>query len=149
MSLDRVRRRFSSSTKLATEGVWVSVDLGDGGKPASFLIAQMGRKNKKWYDRSSASFSENLGKEQRGTEERTKSYARILKIFTETVLLNWDLEDGQGNSLPYTPEDGFELLFDCDNLYDILWEEANNLRNFQEKAVKETVGNSQSSSSGS
>ena len=142
MSVDRLRKRFATSQSLSQTGVWVKVDLGDGDKPIEFLLARMGRSNRKWASQATLAYRANKRKIDAGLMSDEESTERALKVFCRTVLLDWrHVTKADGSPIPYTPDEGIKLLTECDGLYDYLLEESQELSNFQDQAQQVAVGN--------
>lgn len=149
MSLDRIKKKFASSEKLSQQGVWITCDLGDGGEPVRFLLARQGRANRRWASQASRVYREQKRRIDAGLMSDKESMERSIRIFCNTVLLDWDgLTDSEGHKIPYSPEVAFDLLTECDGLYDYLSEESQEITNFQEQEVKKTLGNLPTASSG-
>ena len=149
MSLSRLKRQFSSSSKLSQDGVWITIDIGDGDRPFEFLIARMGRGNRKWTSQASRFFRYHKRKIDAGLFNDQDALEKSIRLFCNTVLLDWKhVEDENGQPIQYTPEVGVKVLVDCPELYDYLSDEAQEVQNFQEEEVKSTVGNSRSASTG-
>lgn len=154
MSISRLKKKFATSRSLATSGVWVTyIDHGDEGEEPcefEFKLAFMGRANRRWMSMSQQQIRADRHKLESGVMGQEESIDRLMKVFCRTVLLDWrGVNDDQGNALPYTPDHGYELLSECESLYDYLLGEAQDQTNFQDKAIRETVGNSQPTSVGS
>ena len=148
--MDRLRRKLSSSKALSENGVWVQVDLGDGGEPLEFLIARMGKTNRRWSSMASQSYREQQARIDAGLVSSEENLERGIRVFCTTVLLDWrGVTDANGNIIPYSVEEGVKLLLDCDLLHDYLLDEAQKISNFQDKQITDIVGKSKKLSTGS
>ena len=142
MSYARIRRKFATSPTLSQKGVWVKVDLGDGGPPPEFLIARMGSTNYRWSDMAAQSFRENRKRIDAGVLPAEESRLKAITTFAYTVLLDWkNIDDDDGNQILYTPEEGIKMLTEMDVLYDYLLEESQDITLFQDEHIKRKVGN--------
>ena len=149
MSINRLRKRFASSETLSQQGIWVTVDLGDDGKPIEFKIARMGRINRRWASQASKVYRAHKRKIDAGLMSDNESIYKSLRVFCATVLLDWrGVEDENDNPIPYSVDAGVNLLKECDGLYDYLLEESQEIQNYQEVEVNETVGKSEPTTSG-
>ena len=150
MSIKRLSERFATSKKLSSEGVWIDIDLNDGGKPLRFLLARMGRSNKRWSSQASKVYRHHKRKIDAGLMSDDEATERALKIFCNTVLLDWqNIEDENDIPIPYSPEQGVKILTAFDGLYDYLLEESQDILNYKETATSVLVGNSKPTLAGS
>ena len=142
MGLSRLKKKFGVSSHLSQSGVWINVDLGDGGAPVGFLLAMMGRSNRKWSSLASESWRKDKTKHDAGLVSTDDSVKRAMRVFCTTVLLDWrGIEDDNGKPIPYSVEQGMQVLQDMDGLYDYLLDESQALSNFQDQSQQELVGN--------
>ena len=147
---DRLRTRFSTDKVLSEKGIWITIDLEDGGPPVKFLIAQLSRVNRKWANQASRVYREHKRRIDAGLMSDEESVEKSLRVFCNTVLLDWEgIDDVDGKPILYTPDEGFRYLSECDKLYDYLLEESQAVSNYQDKVIGQTVGKSQNTSAGS
>lgn len=150
MSVARLKKRFSTDKGLSQQGVWIKIDLDDGEKPMEFLLARLGRANRKWANEASRVYRAHKRKIEAGLMSDEESIERSLRVFCNTVLLDWrEVTDEDGKPIVYTPDEGFELLMTCDGLYDYLLEESQELSNYQDVAIGQTAGKLKNVSRGS
>ena len=150
MSIGRLKKRFATDKNLSREGVWIDIDIEDGGKVMGFKIACLGRANRKWASEASRVYRAHKRKIDAGLMSDDESIERSLRVFCNTVLIDWrNVEDEDGQPIDYTPEEGFKVLSECDKLYDYLLEESQEISNYQDATVQQTAGKSKKASSGS
>ena len=150
MSVARLKKRFATDKNLSQQGVWIDIDLEDGGKPMGFKLACLGRSNRKWASEASRVYRAHKRKIDAGLMSDEESIERSLKVFCNTVLLDWrNVDDEDGQPIQYSPDEGYKLLISCDKLYDYLLEESQEVSNYQDKTVAQTVGKLKRVSSGS
>lgn len=143
MSVARLKKRFSSDKALSQNGVWLTIDLEDGGQPLEFLLASLGRANRKWASEASRVYRHHKRKIEAGLMSDEESIERSLRVFCNTVLLDWrGVTDEDDQPIPYSSEEGYKLLSECDRLYDYLLEESQEISNFQDSETAKTVGKS-------
>ena len=150
MSYKRLKKRFSTDQALSQKGVWIKIDLEDCEAPMEFLLACLGRANRNWASKASKVYRAHKRKIDAGLMSDEESIEKSLRVFCDTVLLNWrGVEDENDQPIDYSPEEGFKLLSACDRLYDYLLEESQEISNYQNATTEQTVGKLKTVSSGS
>lgn len=150
MSVARLKKRFAGNKSLSQNGVWIPIDLDDGGPVMEFLLARMSRANRKWANQASRVYRHHKRKIEAGLMSDEESVERSLRVFCNTVLLDWrNVTDTSGKPIEYTPEEGITVLTECDGLYDYLLEESQEISNFQDKEVAQTLEKSEVTLTGS
>ena len=149
MSLSLLKKTYGTRQDLERQGVWVSPVL-DEDHDISFLLARMLRTNKKWAGRVTKVYRQNKRKIDSGMIPDDLDKTMTLRIFCETILLDWrGIKDDKGVDIPYSVDAGMKLLAELPDLHDYLIEEANSATTYQAQAVDEVAGKSASTSAGS
>ena len=150
MSYKRLKKRFSTDQSLSQKGVWIKIDLEDGGPPMEFRLACLGRANRNWASQAGKVYRAHKRKIDAGLMSDEESIEKSLRVFCNTVLIDWrGVQDENDDPIDYTPEEGFRLLSSCDKLYDYLLEESQEVSNYQNATIEQTVGKLKPVSSGS
>ena len=128
-------KKFGSDESIEKEGFLLSI--WDEGVEVKFLIARAGGKNKAF-----------LAALQAGMQPLARKYGNSVpddmaeKVLIETVATHvvkgWEnVEDRDGEELPYSPENAALLLSELPELFSMIWAEAQNLANFQKEEAEE------------
>lgn len=124
------KKRFDKEAQQS--GKWVPYDGGE------FLVASMlSDKFKKAYADLEEEYADNKEALEEGTEANLAKASKTNRILAETLLLGWkEVVDEDGEEIPYTVEEGVELLEDDPLFGAWLLRYAQNLDNYKREAVK-------------
>ena len=132
---------FGTDKNAEEKGVWVWYGEEEDKAPG-FLIARMGKSNKKY----SKTLEKNTRAHRRAIELETMKEDQADKIFLKTfcksVLLDWkNVTTKDGKTLPFSTKNAIELLTDLPDLYDDLNEKARKATLFREETQEEDAKN--------
>lgn len=138
---------------LERDGTWVGIRYG-----IEVLVARMGNPR-------AEAWRANLSPEDRKILDRVKSYVEAPQFYerqikrageimrdciAETVLLGWrNIEDDEGEGIPFSVENAKALLTEYDWFYEDVQEAATTRETFFRAEVQETGNSSRKSSAGS
>ena len=149
MSIDRLKKQFGLSQEKAQKGVWITIDLGDGGAPFKFLLARYGRNNRKWAAKADLYYRQNKRRVDANLVPPEEERQAFMKFFVEAVLLDWEgVADTDDRPIPYSSEAALKLFAGCGGLYEYLLEESQDIVNFQDQETEKIAGESVPTSSG-
>ena len=142
LKLGQLGSLYGVSKKKAAEGVWVTPSLMVGEKnPKRFKLARMSKHNNKYQAALNQYSIENRRRIQAGLISPAERTRVALKIFCETILLDWENFFGlDGQPVPYSPELGMALMEELDDLYEELSEKASEIAAFQIDEDKKVLG---------
>lgn len=132
--------------KKANEGVWVEWQSG-----IMLLIAKTG--NQRYRDFVRAKMQTGGPKKLRTSALDILEDERMQGIVREGVarfvLLDWkDVQDDDGNELPYTWEEGVRAFDEFPELLEDVLGFANKSQNFRDEEIEDAAGNSETGSDG-
>ncbi len=143
--------RFRALPDLASDGLWFDFEAWDlrprATPSATTLCVRVGRmRSPRWRNRR-AELIESRREDLRVATDA--SGARLLDEITtrclaETILLGWaNLDDDDGNPIPYSPEKAYEILQDPANdpLRQFVVEAASDREAFAHKVEADALGN--------
>lgn len=123
--------------------------LFDEGVEVIFTLARAGGSNKRFANRLQALLRPYERAVKAGTMSDEKAGVIMAKALAETVILGWsNVNDLEGNNLPFTIAKATELLTDLPELRTVILEEAQNASNFVAVEVEENQGFSEPGSDG-
>ncbi len=134
---------FGTNATLETEGIWI--DYGDYGK---FLVARAGGQNKKFRNLFEKKIRPYRAAINMGTLDDAVAERIMRESFAEAVVLEWDLVDADGKSVPFTVENCIELLESNPDLFTDLQQQSQMVANFIQDTREMDAKDSGSSSSG-
>lgn len=126
--------RFKS-TAAETEGVWV--DAGAG------LRLKIARANNANFDKVLSRLTRpHLQRIRNGSFPDEDMKKLVWQATAETILLDWEnLEDEEGNEVPYSPEKALELLTEYKDFRDMVSSYAQDATLFKQELDEEAKGN--------
>ncbi len=134
---------FGTNATLETEGIWI--DYGDYGR---FLIARAGGQNKKFRNLFEKKIRPYRAAINMGTLDDAVAERIMREAFAETVVLDWDLVDEDGDPYPFSAESCVSLLEENPDLFTDLQQQSQMVANFLQDTREADAKGSGSSSSG-
>lgn len=135
--------KFKMNATAETEGAWV--DLGDAGR---FKIARAGGGNREYlkiFERRSKPFRKLI---EAGKLEEEANTKLMVEVFAEANLKDWEgVTDENGDVMAYSFENAVKLLSDLPDLHLQLLNKAQDMNNYREEVLAESLKNSGPSSS--
>lgn len=138
----RLYDAYKTSGSAEQTGVWVPL------AGARFKLARMGGSNVKFQRALSAATRPHLREIQLGMADEKALEEIMLKVFIDTILLDWDgVEDPDSldeppASLPFNKDNAKRILSDLPDLYNQLREQAQSFANFLASSVEVAAKNS-------
>jgi len=134
---------FKTDPTLETKGIWV--DYGESGR---FLIARSGGRNRAFRNLMEQRIKPfraamNAGASSDEAVERTTR-----KVFSETVVLDWEQVDELGESIPFTPDACYKLFEELPDLFLDIMQQSQMIVNFVEETREADAKGSGDSSTG-
>lgn len=135
--------KFKTNISAETEGAWF--DLGEAGR---FKIARSGGNNREYlkiFNRRAKPHKQLIDAGKLGEDENTKF---MTEVFAEANLKGWDgVTDENGEVLAYSFENAVKLLTDLPDLFLQLLTKSQDMNNYREEVLAESLKNSGPSSS--
>jgi hypothetical protein len=133
-------KQFKTDKKLEAAGIWVEYGPNSDGTIPSFLIARMGKSNKKFQKAAERATKPHKRAIQLGRFEDALAEKIYLDVFVSTILLDWknvplsdiDKSAEENEKATFNAENAKALLTNLDELYDDLQEKAQQAGLFQE-----------------
>lgn len=123
MDLNQV---FGTDKTLEEEGVWI--DMSD---TSSIKIARL---NNPAFKQQASKLSKKNKIVDNFSNVRDES---LIKLVSETILLDWKEIKDDGKTIPYSKENAFNLLKKYNDFVDYVVEQANDIENFRKKEIEE------------
>ncbi len=123
-----------------SEGAEVTLAPNNDGSVPTFILAATSRNNQKYnvaLEKAVKPFKNNLK-----DLPNEKAFDLYLKVFIDTVLKGWrNIQDKNGQGIPYSKETAYELFKKLPRLYDKLTADAADIETFKEAVREEAAGN--------
>lgn len=134
---------LKTDTKLADEGAWVDLD-----PTTRIKVARYGNRN--FRDRLRALMKPYNRMIENGTMDDTKADELLVQAISETVVLDWEGLEMNGEPVTYSAAKAKELLLDpaLRDFRELVISLSNELEVFRGEEIEETVGKSQPTSDG-
>lgn len=141
---------FGTDPKLEQQGLRVEYATENPERPIVFILARAGGANKEF-----SRVLEQLLRPHRQalrakvvSKELEKAVELIyMQVFARTVVKGWEnVDDENGKSLPFTPDNALKVMTDLPQLYAALKSEAEDWTNYKLKELEDDAGNSGQSS---
>jgi len=133
-------KTFETDEKKETEGVEVEGPPNDDSTVPVFVLASMGRANKKYakaLDKATKPFRGNL--QSMGNDFAEKIF---MEIFVSCVLKDWrNVQDRDGSTITFSEPNAIELFKKLPRLYDFLQTYAQSSELFKDEAREEEAKN--------
>lgn len=133
---------FGSNHQLENDGVWYIAHTLDDGREVKFLLARMGGSNKR-YESAMEKVSRSVRRKAvNGTISSQQARKVNRKAFVDGCLLDWEnVEDKDGNSIPFGKESALDLFDELPDLYDDLVDIAQGREAYAEEMIQEDAKN--------
>lgn len=129
--------KFETDKSLETSGIELDYGPNTKGKTILIRIARAGGANDQYLKRMEAKAKPHRRQIQHETVDRVVISQIIKEVYAETVVLGWEnVEDREGNDMPFTKENVLKLFTDLPDLYADITEQAQSAALFR-VAVRE------------
>lgn len=126
---------LKTNTDLENEGVWFKI--GD----CRFLVRRWGGDNEH-FSKAMAKYHKPFTRQiQLGSLTPKQNLEILAKVFASACLVKWEGIKADDKDLEFNFDNAVNLLLTLPELFDILYQEANSIRNYKEE-YKEELGNS-------
>jgi hypothetical protein len=134
--------QFETDPEIEKTGVWIEYGENSAGQPIRFLIARSGGGNTEYLKQLETKAKPYRRQIQTETVER-KTLEKIgLQVFCATCVKGWEnVEDRDGNPLPFTQENVVKLLTDLKDLFGDLQEQSNKSALYRQMVLEADAGN--------
>lgn len=131
---------FETEKSAEVEGFELQVH--DGEVEVKFMLARAGGANRQFISRLQALLKPYKKKMEKGTMKDEDSERCLVRALAETVILSWTgVRDREGEEIEFSVENAVTLLTELPDLRDLIFEEAQNVANFQAIDREEMAGN--------
>lgn len=135
--------KFETNRELESEGRIIDYYDDEGKIAFSFRVARMGPANKRWLKKFDRLSKPHRRAAQVGALSPEKGREIMVKSLAGTVVLDWrNVEDRDGNPLPFSEENCIKLLTDLPDLYADLVEQAQTAELYKDEMRAIAEGNS-------
>lgn len=132
--------QFKTNTSMETEGIYLNYGPNSQGKDILIRIARAGGSNQNYSKRMEAKTKPYRRQIQNETIERALLERIVREIYAETVVLGWEnVEDENGNELPFTYDNCLKLFTDLPDLFTDVQEQSQRAALFRQE-VREDDG---------
>jgi len=132
---------FETNENKEAQGVEVECAPNDDGSVPVFIIASMGRANRKYakaLEKATKPFRGNI--QSMGADFAEKVF---MEIFVSCVLKDWrNVQDKEGNTVTFSEPNAIEYFKKLPRLYDYLQSQAQSVELFKDEAREEAAKNS-------
>ena len=135
-------KQYKTDKKIEVDGIWVDFPKNDNGTVPQFLIARVGPSNPKYvaaYERHSKPYRTQIRKELLSEELSAKV---LYAAFADGCVHDWrNVQDAEGNNLPYTRENVIWLFNQLPDLYNDLYSVASNYSTYAASGLESDAKN--------
>jgi hypothetical protein len=118
-------KRFKTDPKIEKEGVLLDFGKNSKGAQIYIRVARAGGANQAYLNRMEARAKPHRRSIQNDTIERVTLEKLILDVYAETVVLGWEnVEDENGNELPFNKDNVIKLFTDLPDVYEEVKDQA-------------------------
>jgi len=129
-----LKKLFGTDQNKEKEGVWQ--DMGDGLK---MRIARIGNPN--YQKRFQALSKPHRRALRRGTLSDEIAEQLLIKCLAETIVLDWEGVEENGETIPYSVDNAIRILTDYPDLRNYVNDIANEMEGYKEDADEEAIDN--------
>lgn len=134
--------QFTTDTKLEREGILLEYGTARNGQPITIRIARAGGANAQYLKRMEALVKPYRRQIQTETIDGKVVEKLIRQVYAETVVLGWEnVEDRDGNPLPYSRDNCLKLFDDLPDLFLDIQEQAQRAALFRAELREADAGN--------
>ena len=133
---------FKTDNQLERDGVILSYGVNSKGKPIEIRIARAGGSNMKFAKRMEAAVKPYKRQIQNEVMDNEQALAITRQVFAETVVLGWEnVEDENGDELPFSPEACVKLFEDLPDLFADVQEQSQRIALFRQELREDASKN--------
>lgn len=111
-------KQFETDRSIEKAGVILNYGPNSKGKDIEIRIARAGGANDTYLKRLEAKSKPHRRSIQHETIERVQLENIVKEVYAETVVIGWEnVEDRDGNDMPYTKDNVLKLFADLPDLY--------------------------------
>lgn len=134
--------QFETNSQCEVDGIFIDYGPNSKGKSIRFKLARAGGKNIQFAKAMEKHSKPHRRMIELGLLSPSVAEGIIRTVFIESILKGWEnLEDRDGNELPYSSESAQKLFTDLPDLFTNLNEMARDASNFREELLKADVKN--------
>ena len=135
-------KQFATDAKKEAEGVRISYAPNSDGSIPTFIIARMGKSNKKYSKALEVATRPYRRQMELGTLANETAEAIFLKVFVDTILLGWEfVQDENEIFMDCKKENAIRLFEKLPELYEDLQKQANSVVLFRNEALEDEAKN--------
>lgn len=135
-------KQFATDTKLEKEGVLIAYGLNSKGATTAFRVARAGGSNVKFLQAMEAAMKPHRRAMAAGTMDRKLLNKLVREVYCRTVVLDWEnVEDADGNDLPFAYDNALKLFTDLPDLFDDLCGQSQDQAIFRQSLREDDAGN--------
>jgi len=124
--------QFQTDGSLEKEGILLEYGTTDDGKPIAIRIARAGGANRAYEKRMEAEVKPYRRQIQNETIENAVVQRMLRKVYAETIVLGWEnVQDPDGNDIPFTVENCIKLFEDLPDLFRDIQEQSQRVALFR------------------
>lgn len=133
---------FQNDANLERDGIVLEYGVNAAKLPISFRIARAGGSNEAYTKRMTHRMKPLRRQIQTETLDPETAKKVVMEVFVETVLLGWEnVDDADGNPLPFTRDNALKLFNDLPDLYLDITEQAQKAALFRKEIQEADAGN--------
>lgn len=134
--------QFTTDPQLEREGVLLEYGTSSTGQPVTIRIARAGGANVQFQKRLEALTKPFRRQIQTETIDQKVSEKLVRQVYAETVVLGWEnVEDRDGNPIPYSRDACMKLFDDLPDLFLDIQEQAQRVALFRTTIREADAGN--------
>lgn len=135
-------KNWSTDSKLEAEGVEIPFDANDDGTIPTFIVSRMSDSNieyTKALRRATDPYKRQIDLKTLSPELDAQIFR---EVFCSTIVRGWsNIQDGDGNVIPYSKAAAIKLFTDLPDLYKELQVQASAMATFRAKVLEDEAKN--------
>lgn len=130
-------KQFKTNKELEKDGILLEYGLNSKGQPICIRIARAGGGNVQFSKRFEAKLKPFRRQVQNETLDPQLAEKLVREVYAESVVLGWEnVEDEDGNELPFSVENAIKLFTDLPELFKDIQEQSGKMALFREEILE-------------
>lgn len=135
-------KQFKTNPDIEKSGVFLQYGTTEDGRPIQIKVARAGGSNTKFtklMEQRAKPFRRQI---QAGTADSKQMEKLVREVYAQSVVLGWEnVQDENGNDMPFTVENCIKLFEDLPDLYTDLVQQSQEAALFKAELLKADAGN--------
>ena len=135
-------KKFSTDQDKEKKGIWIGIATTDDDKEVGFIVARAGGYNTRFMKVMREVYKPVSAQVQAGTLSPKKDRNLTIQVFVKACLLGWEnVTDKEDKPLEFNFANAVQLFEDLPELFNKIFQLAQDAENYKNVALEEDLGN--------